>query len=397
MFNKIVSRDSILSRFSRQVAVLVVLSFVLIGCKPVPVSISTPTVTPSKIQQLPVTNIIPTVRKPSVTPIRPTATSPVITSTPKTVRVPTATPTQLKIQSPTATPTSSATLSVTQPTGPSKIKTVFIIMMENHNWADIFKNPSAAYINQTLLPQASYALQYYNPPGNHPSEPNYLWLEAGTSLGISNDSAPDKNHQSTTDHLVTYLDKAGLTWKAYQEGISGTVCPLKSTGLYAPKHNPMVYFEDVTDKNNPNSAYCIAHERPYTELEADLTNGAVAQYNFITPNLCNDMHNTDGCSTQDDVKNGDTWLSKQVPLILASSAYQHGGVLFITWDESENGDHPIGMIVLSPFARGGGYSNSIPYTHSSTLRTIEEIFKITPLLGDASNATDLSDLFSQFP
>lgn len=109
------------------------------------------------------------------------------------------------------------------------------------------------------------------------------------------------------------------------------------------------------------------------------------------------MHDTDGCPTQDAVKNGDTWLSEQVPIIMGSSAYQQGGVIFITWDESENGDHPIGMIVLSPFAKGGGYSNSISYTHSSTLRTIEEIFNITPLLGDASKATDLSDLFSQFP
>jgi hypothetical protein len=55
------------------------------------------------------------------------------------------------------------------------------------------------------------------------------------------------------------------------------------------------------------------------------------------------------------------------------------------------------MIVLSPDAKGGGYSNTIHYTHSSTLRTVEEIFGVTPLLGDAANATDLSDLFKTFP
>jgi hypothetical protein len=83
-------------------------------------------------------------------------------------------------------------------------------------------------------------------------------------------------------------------------------------------------------------------------------------------------------------------------MILQSSAYQDGGVLFITWDEgAPNG--PIGMIVLSPYAKGKGYSNSIFYTHSSTLRTLEEIFGVTPLLGDAANATDLRDLFKTFP
>ncbi len=55
------------------------------------------------------------------------------------------------------------------------------------------------------------------------------------------------------------------------------------------------------------------------------------------------------------------------------------------------------MIVLSPDAKGGGYSNTIRYTHSSTLRTLEEIFGVTPLLGDASQANDLRDLFKTFP
>jgi len=270
-------------------------------------------------------------------------------------------------------------------------------MMENHNWSDILSNPSAPYINNILLPQASHAQQYYNPPDIHPSEPNYLWLEAGTSFGITSDGNPLQDHQGTTDHLVTYLEKAGIIWKAYQEGISGLVCPLSNTGLYAPRHNPMIFFDDVTSNNNPNSAYCITHERPYSELKSDLQNNAVAQYNFITPNVCNDMHDSNGCQSKDSINNGDTWLSEQIPMIMASKAYQQGGVIFITWDESEDGDHPIGMIVLSPFAKGGGYSNSIHYTHSSTLRTIEEIFNLTPLLGDASQATDLSDLFKLFP
>jgi hypothetical protein len=152
----------------------------------------------------------------------------------------------------------------------------------------------------------------------------------------------------------------------------------------------MIFFDDVTDKNNPNSAYCIAHERPYSELAGDLQNNTVARYNFITPNLCNDMHD---CS----IGTGDTWLSREVPKILNSAAYKNGGALFITWDEGEGGDGPIGMIVLSPSAKGGGYSNTIHYTHSSALRTIQEIFGVTPLLGDAAKATDLRDLFKVFP
>jgi phospholipase C len=284
----------------------------------------------------------------------------------------------------------------------ASLRTVFLIMMENHNWSDIKQSASAPYINKTLLPVASYAEQYFNPPGIHPSEPNYLWLEAGNNFNVFNDDEPSVNHQSTTQHLVTLLDQAGISWKSYQEDIDGTVCPVQSSGLYAAKHNPMVFFDDVTDSNNPNSSYCIAHVRPFPELAADLQNNTQARYNFITPNLCNDMHNT--CSPlNDSVLQGDTWLSQQIPMILNSQAYQNGGVIFITWDEGEGpiplvtSDGPIGLILLSPDAKGNGYSNTIHYTHSSTLRTIQEIFGVLPLLGDAANAMNLSDLFRNYP
>jgi hypothetical protein len=274
----------------------------------------------------------------------------------------------------------------------STMKTVFLILMENHNWSDIKGSSSAPYINNTILPMASYAEQYYNPPGIHPSEPNYLWLEAGTNFGISNDDDPSANHQGSNQHLVTLLNDAHISWKSYQEDISGNDCPISGTGNYAPKHNPMVFFDDVIN----NSSYCIAHVRPYSELAGDLQKNTQARYNFITPNLCNDMHDT--CAPfKDAVKQGDTWLQQNLPTILNSQAYQNGGVVFITWDEGEGGDGPIGMIVLSHDAKGGGYSNTIHYTHSSTLRTIEEIFGVTPLLGDAANATDLRDLFTTFP
>src|SRR5207248_1506747 len=107
------------------------------------------------------------------------------------------------------------------------------------------------YINQSLLPHASYANAYFNPPGTHPSERNYLWMEAGTDFGVKTDDPPKDNHQSSTKHLTALLYSNGISWKSYQEGINGTTCPLEDKDLYAPKHNPMVFFDDVTDTNNP--------------------------------------------------------------------------------------------------------------------------------------------------
>ena len=268
---------------------------------------------------------------------------------------------------------------------------VFVILMENHNWSQIKDSADAPYINNTLLPMASYCDQYYNPPDIHPSEPNYLWLEAGTNFGILDDNPPAVNHQTTTSHFVTQLNNAGISWKTYQENITGLTCPTVDTPPYYVKHNPFAFFDDVTAP----TGNCTSVMRPFTELATDIANNNLARYNFITPNIYNDMHDNDLAGLNNPVKQGDTWLSQNLPMILNSAAYQNNGLIIITWDEGTgaSSDGPIGMIVLSPFAKGGGYHNTIHYTHSATLRTLQKIFGRTPLLGGAANGPDLSDLF----
>ncbi len=277
---------------------------------------------------------------------------------------------------------------------PQSIQTVFVIVEQNQNWASISGNTAAPYINHTLLPMAAHAEQYFNPPANHPSLPNYLWLEAGTNFGILADGDPSTYHQSTTSHLVTLLNNAGVSWTSYQEDIGGTICPLTATNQYVPQHNPMVYFDDVTSANSTGSTYCIANVRPFTELAGDLQSNVVTRYNFITPNLCDDMTGGAGCPGGSLIAQADTWLSNNIPRIMSSQAYSNNGTIFITWDEGVGGDGPIGMILLSPLAKRGAYSNTVHYTHSSTLLTMQEIFNVGPLLGDAANAIDLSDLFT---
>jgi phosphatidylinositol-3-phosphatase len=276
------------------------------------------------------------------------------------------------------------------------IKTVFLLLFENHNWSDIKGNPSAPYFNSLLTIGAHTENYFENDSDIHPSEPNYIWLEAGDNLGIADDNAPALNHRSTTKHLTALLEAADISWKSYQENIPGSDCPLLPEGLYDPKHDPMLYFDDLTDDLSPTSAQCISHQRPYTELAGDLSSGSVASYNFITPNLCDNMHNDSGCENADSIVNGDQWLAHELPKILASDVYKAQGAVFITWDESENGEFPIGMIVLSPFVKAG-YENSIHYTHSSTLRTNQEIFAVQPFLRDAADSPSLSDLFVTYP
>jgi phosphatidylinositol-3-phosphatase len=293
------------------------------------------------------------------------------------------------------------------PAGQSHIKTVFIILMENHSWETVKKSDSAPYINKTLVPMGAHAEQYFTPPGLHPSEPNYIWLEAGDNLGITTDDDPDNNHKAEKDHLVTQLEAKGVTWKAYAEDIDGKSCPLASSGKFGAKHTPQLFFDDVTDTNKADSKKCIEHIRPYPELEVDLGSNKVAQYNFITPNLCNDMHGEASFDCpfnpfgDSQIKHGDDWLAAHIPKILASNAYKDGGAVFIVFDEGDEplggdaSDGPIPMIVLSPLAKPNFASNT-KFTHSSMLRTIQTIFGV-PFLRDAQKAKDLSEMFTAFP
>src|SRR5215813_15562246 len=104
------------------------------------------------------------------------------------------------------------------------VKRVFVIAMENHNWTQpgtqtspeqIFQNPAAPFLNSLVngtsgvSDQVAFANAYINAAvGNHPSEPNYIWAEAGTNFGVANDNDPFKKDctpdtvQNTNQHLT---------------------------------------------------------------------------------------------------------------------------------------------------------------------------------------------------
>jgi hypothetical protein len=273
----------------------------------------------------------------------------------------------------------------------SAVKTIFLIVMSNQSWATLKGSPSAPYVN-SLLPMAAFPSAYFALSGAHPMGADYFWLEAGSDLGINFSAPPTISHQSTSKHLVSLLENAGISWKAYQEGIDGNECPLMDTPTYTTKSNPFVFFDDVTNNLSSQSPRCVQHVRPYSDFASDLNSNNVARYNFIRPGLCNSMFQ---CALGvDPIGQGDKWLSQEVPKILASAAYKGGGALFITWDKPNSiTEGPVGMILLSPFAKTA-YTNTVRYTHASMLRTVQEIFGVLPLLGDTATQPSLEDLFS---
>src|SRR5262249_4087919 len=146
----------------------------------------------------------------------------------------------------------------------------------------------------------------------------------------------------------------------------------------------------------------------------DLQNNTLARYNLITPNQFNDMHsslNTDFVyngvtwthnTDQQAIAIGDNFLSMIVPQIMASQAYKNNGVIVIWFDETEGGNtsnFTLPEIVISPLAKGNAFNSTLVYTHSSDLRTLEELFGASApgggFLGDANTpgTNDLSDMF----
>lgn len=275
------------------------------------------------------------------------------------------------------------------------LETVFVIVLENRDWSSFQGNPAAPYINDTLLPRFAHAVNYRN-DGLHPSLGNYIALEAGDPLGVDFNAAPADLSIAVSCHLSTYLEQTGLGWKAYAEDIPAGQCPLSDVGKYAVRHNPFVYFADVSGSPlDPGNQRCLEHVRPHEELAGDLQAGNVARYNFIVPNLCSSGH--DRCAPLDDrVAQADAFLAREIPMLMASAAYQDGGVILITWDEGGDGNHPIGLIAVSPLAKPG-YAGTVSYSHASTLRTVQEIFGLTPLLRGAASASSLADLFTAYP
>jgi len=252
---------------------------------------------------------------------------------------------------------------------------VFTIVMENKDRDQIIGNTKDAPFINSLVQQNSVAAGYTD-NFVHPSEPNYIWMVAGENFGVLDDDDPVSHPIDAKSHIADQLEAAGMTWKAYEESM-GDPCGLQSHGTYAAKHNPFIYFQDINGwdgKQFQPSQRCNEHVVDYSELDKDLAANNIPKYVFITPNLQNDMH--DGSIAQ-----GDAWLSREVPKILASDAFNKGGVLFLTWDEgsgtvTHNDDPP--MIVISPHAKRG-FTSQTPFNASSYLKTVQKILGLASL------------------
>jgi hypothetical protein len=143
-----------------------------------------------------------------------------------------------------------------------------------------------------------------------------------------------------------------------------------------------MYYPGVTD----DKASCAAHAVPFTHLAEDLkTTSSLPDYVFISPNMCNDMHD---CP----VATGDAWLSRQVPTILASPAFTtQNSLLVIVWDEGDDNSNKVSTIFAGPAAKKA-YKSDAAFDHYSLLHTVESLWGLAPLTDNDKNAPVMSDM-----
>jgi hypothetical protein len=285
---------------------------------------------------------------------------------------------------------------------------VFVIMLENRGYEQIIGNAHAPYLNH-LATTAGLATKYTGVA--HPSQPNYIAAISGGTFGVQDDNDVTLH----VPNLVDQLEEHGLTWKAYMQSITQCATPLDSfcgNDRYARKHNPFVSFADI--QSNPSRMRRIVDT---SELATDLAHGPVANFVWISPDQCHDMHGlalpaSNPCSgdNPDNVTaQGDAFARTTVDAIIGSPVWSSAAgpsVIFITWDESEGasednagccglssgGGHVV--LIAMPQTQSGARSSTVAYNHYSLLATIQQSWGLGCLEAtcDAAQAHPLTDL-----
>jgi hypothetical protein len=244
-------------------------------------------------------------------------------------------------------------------------------------------------------------------------------------------------YPASVSTIANQLEDRQLTWKGYMEDMGNhpdresATCGHPEIGQpdgtqkavpgdqYASRHDPFVYFHSIID-----APTCAEHVVNLSNLETDLKDEATTpNYAFITPNLCHDGHD-DPCKSDEPagLLAADKFLADHVPAILSSAAYQHDGLLIITFDEADTKDASacchegpapnigpgaklvfnkpppakpevipdhgpgisgpgggrVGAVLVSPLIRPGTVSQT-PYNHYALLRSIEDFFGLDHL------------------
>jgi len=317
------------------------------------------------------------------------------------------------------------------PTVP-RFDNVFVIVGENTEILQINGN-TMPYLTKELKPDSAWLKNYW--AITHFSTANYVAMTSGQYTPCEQfDYKPARCHQDVPN-LFNQLTDAGISWTAWNESMAEP-CSLVNNGtakernFYAVKHDPAVYYDGVVadggtwDAENP-SALCtdnvISMGDPVapndtSDFDAVLASGDVSRFNYIVPNMCEDGHDTCPPNPPSALGQFDEFLQREVPKILDSPAFTENSLLIVTfdegastagggssaggtpctaWDSCPNAFHGGGHIAFAavgdPVIAGGDYRARAD--HYGLLRTLEMGFGLTTFVGNADEATPITEIW----
>ena len=253
---------------------------------------------------------------------------------------------------------------------------VTVIVFENKTLSQIIGSANAPYLT-SLATACSYAtnMNHMTPT----SLTNYIAMTSGYT-GHTNGKevliTGTKPPRVWPQDSVSIFEAMGGGAREWAESMPST-CAMKSVGDFNVGHTPFQYYTRTATTLCPQYAVPLGS-----------STGMSARYNLLIPNEAHDMHGTSTLTTSTArVKAGDAWASTFVPTMLASPEYQAGkSVIIITWDEANAKTTKMPYIVISPYTKAGG-TTDVRYDHYSTLKGVQQMLGVSPLLGHAADAT----------
>jgi hypothetical protein len=290
---------------------------------------------------------------------------------------------------------------------------VFVIVGENTSLSQLDRK-SAPYQLGWVKPHSAWLTDYWGL--SHWSTSDYIGMTSGQFLECHQlDLKPAVCNQNIPN-LFSQLDDAGVSWLSWNESMPEP-CYLLDAGSsndansYRVKHNPALYYQSVVGPDfsgSTGNAFCRAHDismgttarNDTSTFNAALASGAVARFNYIVPNQCEDGH--DNCKPQGNpIRQFDDFLAREIPKIMASPAWDANSAIFVVYDEGQDGgpgkakNHAGGN---TPFAVIGGQIHEAQYAefanHYSLLRTWEDGFGIGTYLGGADTANPIDQIWT---
>lgn len=249
----------------------------------------------------------------------------------------------------------------------STVSKVLIVVEENHSFAQMKSGMPYLF---SLATQYGYANNYT--AITHPSEPNYIALAAGSTLGDSADHNPA--WQTGAQSVFGQAVAAKRTATVYAESMTSP-CQQSNSGDYAVKHNPWASF-------TVERTACNAHDLPMGSpssgaLHNDVVNGNLPNVGMVVPNLCNDAHD---CT----LGTADGWLRGWLVPILAGSDFQSGRLaVIVTADEDDrSSNNAVLTVVIHPSQSGRVVSTAL--NHYSLAGLQSDVIGMPRLRGGAT-------------